>query len=109
MKPISLLGWALLLSALPVYASGNLLPDGGFEQENWKFTRWDRGLGEMDFSSATRTGTKAAHFLGQSNSNAPVNLICHSPSIPIEAGKEYQLTLWYRSDKGAGAAISITT
>lgn len=99
----------VLALATTAQAVTNLLPDGGFEMGQWKFTRWDRGDGTMEFSGDARSGAKAVKLTGLNEAKAPVNLLAHSPAIDVQAGREYVLSLWHRSSGQATPTISIFT
>lgn len=103
---------ALLLSAAcltPARAVTHLLPDGGFESNQWKLIRWDYGEGRLEFTDEARSGRKAVRLTGISAEKASINLLAHSPAVDVQAGREYVLSVWHRSDGRATPSVSIFT
>lgn len=85
----------------------NLLPDGGFEANQWKLTRWDHGEGKMELAPEGRNGGKAVRLTGLNEAKAHINLLAHSPAVEVRAGEEYVLTLWHRASGQVAPTVSL--
>ena len=85
----------------------NLLPDGGFEQEQWTLTTWDHGEAKHEFTPAARTGERSVKLTGISGEKARINVLGYSPAVDVEAGREYTFSVWYRTEGTSPATLSL--
>ncbi len=97
-----------VLLGVPGWA-GNLLPDPGFEGGKWELTAWDHGKGRHELATPGRTGDKCVHLVGIEAKPAAINELAIGPVIPITAGAEYMVSVWYKTTPDVVPSLSFLT
>ncbi len=99
----------LVLAGVLAAPTLNLLPDPGFEGEQWELAKWDHGTSQHEFTTPGRTGDKCVHLVGLSSETGRINELGISPVLPVTAGDEYLFAVRYRSTAEAGPHLSVIT
>ncbi|MBI2301603.1 MAG: hypothetical protein HYU66_22095 [Armatimonadetes bacterium] len=90
---------------LPVLAGPNLLPDGGFEQGTWELTTWMPCRATHELAGPAHAGEKAVHLVGIEAKPENLNVLAISQPFKVQGGREYLVSVWYRTAGAPGAML----
>lgn len=102
--PLLALLVAAALPAAPLVP--NVIPDPGFEAENWSLTSWEHCEFKSEYAPEGRSGNAARLDAIKPGKDKRINAIAISKPFPVQANEPYLLALWYKTAPKVSAGVS---